>query len=311
MLQRTSSRLFDLDQLRLVLSLVVITLASSLFANARDKDAMQYGAGLVLNVPFAEADVSKIVEEVAQNGIIRGTKEYSKDEYLGGAIPASSSNALPQWTDGGKIFYKVRSHALDPLNFKEGGDVGTVTVRYVVMPQGDKNTVIRVDAVFVEEFRKRSRGSNGSVEAAEFKDIRDRLEALQLMRQEAAEAEKQKQLQANRLEMPAQPFSSSRPFVESPATQPASTAIETQNPAPPEGQSLEERVKELRRQTVRMVKSPGAPLKAAPFRTASTIESLVPGTEVLIVISTPYWYGIETHKGEHGWISRDELEQLP
>ena len=75
------------------------------------------------------------------------------------------------------------------------------------------------------------------------------------------------------------------------------------------GASLEERVKDLRKQVERLVKSPGAPLKSAPFHTASTLQSLPPGTEVLILISTPYWYGIETHEGQHGWIMRDQLEQ--
>ena len=75
------------------------------------------------------------------------------------------------------------------------------------------------------------------------------------------------------------------------------------------GASLEERVKDLRKQVERLVKSPGAPLKSAPFHTASTLQSLAPGTEVLILISTPYWYGIETHEGQHGWIMRDQLEQ--
>jgi hypothetical protein len=78
--------------------------------------------------------------------------------------------------------------------------------------------------------------------------------------------------------------------------------------APP-GQTLEEHVKELRKQVERVVKSPGAPLKSAPFHTASTLQSLDTGTEVLILIATPYWYGVETHEGQHGWIMRDELEQ--
>ena len=75
------------------------------------------------------------------------------------------------------------------------------------------------------------------------------------------------------------------------------------------GPSLEARVKDLRKQVERLVKAPGAPLKSAPFHTASTLQSLPPRTEVLILISTPYWYGIETHEGQHGWIMRDELEQ--
>ncbi len=75
------------------------------------------------------------------------------------------------------------------------------------------------------------------------------------------------------------------------------------------GQALEDHVKDLRKQLERLVKAPGAPLKSAPFHTASTLQSLTPGTEVLILISTPYWYGIETHEGQHGWIMRDQLEQ--
>jgi len=41
------------------------------------------------------------------------------------------------WTEGGKVFYKVRQQALDPRNFKDSGDVGTLAVRYVLQPQGD------------------------------------------------------------------------------------------------------------------------------------------------------------------------------
>jgi hypothetical protein len=41
------------------------------------------------------------------------------------------------------------------------------------------------------------------------------------------------------------------------------------------------------------------------------LQALPTGTEVLIVVSTPYWYGVETHEGQHGWILRDELEMLP
>jgi hypothetical protein len=75
--------------------------------------------------------------------------------------------------------------------------------------------------------------------------------------------------------------------------------------------TLEQQVEQLRRQVERVVKSPGAPLKSAPFHTAGTLQLLGTGTEVLIVIDTPYWYGVETHEGQHGWIMRDELEQKP
>ena len=76
------------------------------------------------------------------------------------------------------------------------------------------------------------------------------------------------------------------------------------------GVSLEQHVADLRREIERLVKAPGAPLKSAPFRTASTMKSLEPGSEVFILILTPYWYGVETHDGQHGWLRRDQLEEL-
>jgi hypothetical protein len=77
------------------------------------------------------------------------------------------------------------------------------------------------------------------------------------------------------------------------------------------GETLEQYVTGLRRQAGRRVKQPGAPLKSAPFHTASTMKSLEPGTEVLILITTTYWYGVETHGGDHGWLRRDQLEPMP
>jgi hypothetical protein len=77
------------------------------------------------------------------------------------------------------------------------------------------------------------------------------------------------------------------------------------------GETLEQHVANLRRQVERIVKVPGARLKSAPFRSASTVKPLPSGTEVLIVISTPYWFGVETHDGQHGWLPRDQLELLP
>ena len=270
---------------------------------------MQYGAGLIVNVPMPEAEVTQAVEDVTQNGIIRGTKEYNKDEYITGAAPAASSRLFPAWTDGGKVFYKLRTHALDPRNFKDGGDVGTLAVRYVVQGQGDKNTVLRIDAVFVEDFRHGVHASNGSVEGSEYKDIHDHLEAMELMKQQTSEAEKErdqvrKQQLSARVEAPVARESSAKPAaeVEGPVRSNADEA-----PA----ESLEQHVKDLRRQVERVVKAPGTPLKSAPFHTASTLQSLASGTEVMIVISTPYWYGVETHDGQHGWIPRDQLEQLP
>jgi len=296
--------------------IAVVLLVSALPLPAREKNAVQYGAGLIVNVPFAEADVAQVVQDVVQNGIIRGTKEYSKDEYITEARAASSTRAFKEWTEGGKVFYKVRLKALDPENFKDTNDSGTLAVRYVVQGQGDNHTVLRIDAVFVADSRHVSHASNGSVEGAEYKNIHDRLDAIELMKNQTADAEHEKHVRAANgppTAAPASEMSSSlqKPSVQNPVSPaPAETELpKVANATAP--QTLEQHVQDLRRQIQRLVKAPGAPLKAAPFHTATTLQSLPTGAEVLIVISTPYWFGVETHDGQHGWILRDDLELLP
>jgi len=71
---------------------------------AREKDATSYGMGLIVNVPFPEDEVAQVVQEVIQNGFIRGTKEYHKDEYIAGANPASSTRVFPEWTESMRLF---------------------------------------------------------------------------------------------------------------------------------------------------------------------------------------------------------------
>ena len=296
---------------------MLILLVSVLGLWGREKHAVQYGMGLIINLPFPEKEVIQVVEDVVQNGMIRGTQEYNNDQYVSGAKAADSTRIFPEWTQGGKVFYKVRLKALDPRNFKDTNDVGTLAVRYVVQPQGEKNTILRIDAVFVEDFRHVSHASNGSVESAEYKDIHDQLDAMNVMKAQAAEAQKQQhehsennaQL-ANVEEAPAstqQQVSAEDPL---PPANPNTVATSSANPVPVP-QTPEERVRDLRRQVQRLVKAPGAPLKSAPFHTAATLQSLPAGTEVLIVITTPYWFGVETHEGQHGWMLRDQLELVP
>ena len=308
---------------------------------AREKNKLPYGEGLIVNVPYPEPVVEQVVRDVVQNGLIRGTKDYNKDEYVSGAQAADSTRVFPPWTQGGKVFYKVRLQALDPRNFKDSGDMGTLAVRYVLQPQGDKNTVLRIDATFVEDFRRVAHASNGSVEGSEYKDIHERLDALDVMKQQAAEAEYENQQE--RLKKQGQTASASQGVsssqgTSSSQTSPPAPAPETavaanasvpsdaspaaRNPAelspdqasPDQAspaQTLEQHVQDLRHQVERLVKAPGAPLKSAPFHTASVLSPLPTGTEVLILISTPYWYGVETREGQHGWIYRDDLEPLP
>jgi len=288
------------------LILSIIFLALPLPLHAREKDKTDYGAGLIVNIPLPESEVAQVVADVAQNGIIQGTKEYNKDEYVKGAEATASSRLFPEWTDGGHVFFKVRDHALDPRNFKDSGDVGTLAVRYVVQAQGDKNTVLRIDALFVEDFRRTSHLSNGSVETAEYKDIKEHLDTIELMKTQTAEAERERQEQVAKKQQLRMALDATEV-----ATGPTAADAGPAPAPPPAGQTLRQHVEDLRRQAERVVKAPGAPLKSAPFHTASNLQSLASGTEVMIVISTRYWFGVETHDGQHGWISRDQLEQLP
>jgi len=294
------------------------------------KDAIQYGAGLTVNIPSPEAEVLKAVDEVVENGKIRGTKEYAKDEFVGGAKSVADSPVFPAWTEGGKIFYKQRTNVLDPRNFKDTNDVGTLAVRYVVVGQDDKHTVLRIDAVFVETFRRKSHASDGSVEAAEYKEIHDQLDSMQAMRDQAAAAERAKQQTSQTFPTianasapastdPASSVNSIQPKETSPRPQeeisPApQETIQSAEPAVSTAASIDDlkkRLHDLQQQTERRVKAPGTALKSAPFHTATSLQTLREGTDVLIVVSTTYWLGVETHEGQHGWIFRDDLEELP
>jgi hypothetical protein len=286
--------------------LVLFFSLAALAVPAREKNAIPYGMGLIVNIPFPESEVAQVVEDVIQNGIIRGTKEYNKDEYITGATPAISTRVFPEWTEGGKVFYKIRLKALDPRNFKDSSDVGTLAVRYVVQPQGEKNTVLRIDARFVVDFRHIGHDSNGSVESAEYKDIHDHLDAIESMKAQTVEAQKENREQLANKQTPA-----AAATVPEPARAKLASTDTPPNSAVSPPQTLEQRLHDLRQQVQRLVKSPGAPLKSAPFHTATTLQSLPGGTEVLIVISTTYWFGVETHEGQHGWMRRDELEQVP
>jgi hypothetical protein len=276
----------------------LVVLACSIPATlfARGKSAQEtYGAGLSVSVPATEQELLQAVQDVVGDGIIQGSKEYNKDEYIAGAKAAEKTAVFPKWSGPGQVFYKVRENALDPRNFKEGGDSGTLAVRYVIQHGDEKNTTVKIDAIFVDDFHRRTHLSNGSVEAAEFKEIQDHLAAMHLAKERAVEEEKQHQQDLAAKELERKRKSQQLEFAVA------------QKP----DETLEQHVQNLRHDVERVVKAPGAQLKSAPFRSASSLKPLSPGSQVLILISTPYWFGVETEDGQHGWIHRSELEQLP
>jgi hypothetical protein len=169
-------------------------------------------------------------------------------------------------------------------------------VRYEVLPISDNRTNIRIDAVYIEDDRRRVHRSEGVVESAEYAEFNKRLQELRANRiQEREDSNKLAQLQAEAQALAHPPNVSD---MQLPA---ASSTV----------QQLEARVHDLRRQVERVVSAPGTELKSAPFRSASTILSLPAQTNVLVMVITPYWLGVETTDGHRGWIHRSHLEALP
>ncbi len=282
--------------------LIGLYLYSALFAislsvplHAKSKEAVAYGAGLVVQVPLPERELLQAVQDVVADGIIQWSKEYNKDEYISGAEAADSTNVFPKWTAAGQVFYKIKKNALDPRNFKETNDSGTLAVRYVVTPVDANNTLLKIDAIFTDDFHHRDHLSNGSVEGAEYKDIQDHLAAMQLKKAEATQEEQrhQQQLAAQELEQKRK-------------QQQLEKLISRSG-----DETLQQHIDRLRHEVERQVKAPGSQLKSAPFKSASSLQSLPAGTHVAILISTAYWYGVETENGQHGWIHRSQLEPLP
>jgi hypothetical protein len=281
---------------RLLLAALCLGVSVPRMCGREKEKKPDYGFGLSMEIPAPESEVLDAVEDVVNDGIIQGSKEYNKDQYIENAQAESSSSLFPKWAGGGKVFYKVRKGVLAPVNFRDSGDQGTLAVRYVVEAKDESKSTVRIDAVFVEDFRHTIHPSSGSVESGEFKDIQDHIDASHLKKKQAVDDEKKHQDELAR-----------QVLVRPKEAQDVSRLVAAQTSA----QTLEQRVQDLRRQVERLIKAPGAPLKSAPFHTASTLRPLPPGTEVVILINTPYWYGVETQEGQHGWILRDQLELLP
>ena len=252
----------------------------------------EYGLGYSSEITAPESEVLEAIDDVVNDGIIQGSKEYNKDKYIDKASPADSSPFFSQWTGPGRVFYKVREKVLAPTNFKDSNDEGTLAVRYVVQSKTAQQTIVRVDAVFVEDFRRTVHPSNGGVESAEFKDIQDHVDTIESEKKQSAESEKhrQEELAKQALERKNQEAQAA-----------ALTASET----------LDQRLVDLRHQLERVVKAPGGQLKSAPFQSATNLKSLDRGAQLIILIITPYWYGVETEDGQHGWIHHSQVEPLP
>ena len=256
----------------------------------------QGSAGLGFELDAPEADVVEVVKLVAEDPIVRGTYVYENAKTLTGARPADSSAYFGKWTGPGRAFYKVLAGAVAPRHFKDSGDAGTITVRYVVLAQSESRTHLRIDAVFVEDGHRKADISDGTVESSEFKEIQDRLRQIQFADQETAallkrrqeEDEKEATLLRQRQE-------------ETAKLEVAESSLK----------SLDSRFRDLRHKVVVKVKSQSTELKSAPFHSAEKIQSLAAGAELVVLIVTPSWFGVETTDNHRGWLRQDQVEALP
>jgi hypothetical protein len=239
------------------------------------------------------------VKEVAADTIIRGTYVYEADKTLTGAMPAKASDAFGEWQGPGNVFYKILTGALSPRHFLDSADIGTITVRYVVQPVGDGRTRLRIDAIFIEDGRRKAHLSDGTVETSESKAIQDKLQEIQFAEQKAAEELK------NRQEEAAAQTSALR------KRQDQQEEVARLDAAQSSIRGLQQRLHDLRQQAELRVKESNTPLKSAPFQKAADLQSLGAYTELLVLIVTPYWYGVETPDGHRGWLRHDQAEQLP
>ena len=219
----------------------------------RKLKAEDYGLGFSTEIAAPESEVLQAVEDVVNDGIIQGSKEFNKDKYIESATPADSSSLFPEWKGPGQIYYKVRTQVLAPLDFKDSRDQGTLAVRYVVQSKDDSKTIVHIDAVFVEDFLHTVHASDGSVENAESQDIQDRVDAMEAEKKQAGEREKQRQEQLAK-----QTDERKKEADEASALAAAQTSAQT----------LDQRVEPLRHQAERVVKAPGrlAEIRPVPKR---------------------------------------------
>ena len=251
-------------------------------------------AKLSVRIEAPESEVATAVQQVTQDQIIHGTYSYEKERILYGAHSAESAKVFGVWKGSGKAYYKVAENVLSPRFFKDSEDIGTISVRYVVQSVDANASILEIDAVFVDA-RNVHHPSLGNVESSEYSAITEHLRNLQAHREQA--------LQAIAKSDSTPPLSAAR-IPES--VQPVST-----QPAQPTIPELQEHIDALRHKVELRVKNSGAQIRSAPFHSAAALETLPGETEVLILVITPYWYGVETENGHHGWIHHSQLESLP
>lgn len=252
--------------------------------------------GIVREFTASLEEVRQAVLAVQKDHIIHGTLIFDKEPILNGAEAVEATALFDAWDGPGEVHYKIRKEAIAPRHFVNSADQGTIAVRYVIIPVTADRIRVKIDATYVESAHKVAHASDGTVEKSEMKEVKDSLESMQQAAQEAANA-RRRELSA---ELVRQSYARQREDETTRLSKAQSSERE-----------LEQQVAELRHDIERRVKAPGADLKAAPFQAAAILKTLPAYTEVVILIVTPHWLGIETPEGQRGWLPEEYLEPLP
>ena len=252
--------------------------------------------GIVREFPASLVEVRQSVLAVVGDKIVHGTLVFDKEPILTGAEAVDSTPLFDPWEGPGEVYFKIRKNAIAPRHFLESGDQGTIAVRYIVVPVDANRTRVKIDAVYQESGHRVVHASDGTVEKSEMKEIKDQLEALEEAAAQAADARRRE--------------TSSELVRQSLIRQREDETTRFQN-AESSQINLEQQVGALHHELERRVKAPGADLKAAPFQAAASLKTLSAFTDVVILIVTPHWLGVETPEGQRGWLPQERLEQLP
>jgi hypothetical protein len=252
--------------------------------------------GIVREFPATLVEVRQAVLSVVNDKIVHGTLVFDKEPILTGAEAVDTTSLFDPWDGPGEVFYKIRKNAIAPRHFLETGDQGTIAVRYVIIPVDANRTRVKIDALYQESGHRVAHASDGTVEKSEMKEIKDQLEALEEADAQAADARRREtSAELVRQSLVRQRENETTRFKNAESTQ----------------KDLEQQVSALHHELERRVKDPGADLKAAPFQSAASLKTLSAYTDVVILIVTPHWLGVETPEGQRGWIPQERLEQLP
>jgi len=273
---------------------VLLTMLSAALPGAPQKALPT--SGLVREFTASLEELRQAVVAVQKDHIIHGTAVFDREPVLTGAEAVASSPLFEPWKGKGEIYYKIRPNAIAPRHFLQTADQGTIGVRYILIPVSEDRTRVQVDAVYLESSHKIVHASDGTVEKSEMKEIKDELDSMQQAAAEAADT-RRRELSA---ELVRQSYQRQR--------EDETTRLEK---AQTSAKDMEQEIKELRHELERRVKAPGADLKAAPFQAAANLKTLAAYTEVVVLIVSPHWLGVETPEGQRGWLPLEQLEPLP